>query len=256
MGKDKAVIPKIVHYVWVGPDLLPQADSQRIQNWRKMLPDWEFRAWENDNLNFSSVYLRMAYAVRAWNRVSDYTRMDALFRFGGVYLDTDVDLLRSLDSLLDREAFLGFQTDDNRAQDLVNGAVFGARSGHWLPGSIRDYFNKNLDGRDALNSFSGPGLITLLLRQSGLPGYSDEPLNVADITIFPKRYFYPYSWLETYSNDAVTPDTYAVHRWSGTWKSRPSIRAKIRSVFFNRLARYAPESAFRFSRMLVTKFGT
>ena len=151
--------------------------------------------------------------------------------------------------------FLGFQTDDN-AQDLVNGAVFGARPGHWLPGSIRDYFNKNLDGRDASGSFSGPGLITLLLRQSGLLGYSNEPLDIADITIFPKRYFYPYSWLETYSNDVVTPDTYTVHRWSATWISRPSIRAKIRSVFFNRLARYVPELAFRFSRMLVTKFGT
>jgi mannosyltransferase OCH1-like enzyme len=76
---------------------MPEEDRRRVKAWRRFLPDWEFREWNNDNIEFSSSYLSSAYAARGWNRVSDYTRMDALVRFGGVYLDTDVDVLRSFD---------------------------------------------------------------------------------------------------------------------------------------------------------------
>src|SRR5664279_4230771 len=154
------MIPKIIHYVWVGPNAIPDADRQRIEQWREMLPTWEIRAWGNRDVDFSSPYLRGAFAVRAWNRVSDYTRMDALTRFGGVYLDTDIDLIRPLEPLLDREAFLGFQVGDERPEELVNGAVFGAEPNHWLAASIRSYLNERLDGRTDVKAFTGPGLLT------------------------------------------------------------------------------------------------
>lgn len=160
------MIPKTIHYVWVGPKPLPEADRQRVDAWRHMLPDWQIVAWDNDKVDYSSSFVRQAYSVRAWNRVSDYTRMDALARFGGVYLDTDVDLIKSLDPLLSLKAFLGFQTDDmNSITDPVNGAVFGSEPGHWLPTSIRSFFNNELDGRTDIGAFSGPGLISKFLRE-------------------------------------------------------------------------------------------
>src|SRR5262249_32174033 len=157
----------------------------RVDNWRTLLPHWDFRFWNNSNIDFSSTYLRRAYAVRAWNRVSDYARMHALSTFGGIYLDTDVDLIRPLGPLLDRPAFLGFQVDDGQSQDLVNGAVLGSIPGHWLPSSIIEYFNKRLDGRIDTNSFSGPGLLTQMLRRRGLLTYSDMPLDIDGVTIYP-----------------------------------------------------------------------
>jgi mannosyltransferase OCH1-like enzyme len=243
-------IPKIVHYVWVGPKSIPEEDQRRVDYWRTVLPDWEFRFWNNDTVNYESRYLAQAYSVRAWNRVSDYTRMDALSRFGGVYLDTDIDLHRSLNPLLDNAAFLGFQTGDELPQSMVNGAVFGAEPGHWLPATIRDIFNNTLDGRVNIGDYAGPGLITKVLRDNGLTRYSDEITKVRDVTVYPKRYFYPYSWLETYSPEVVTPDTIAVHRWSETWVVRtPALKTRLRRLWIRQLARFAPEATLRSARL-------
>lgn len=248
------MIPRIVHYIWVGPKPLPEPDRRRVEEWRTMMPDWEFRFWSNETVDFSSRYLWQAYSVRAWNRVSDYTRMDALSKFGGVYLDTDIDLLRPLDPLRGDSAFLGFQAGDERPGELVNGAVFGAAPGHWLPVSIRRIFDEEFDGRTDIGSFAGPGLITRVLRGHGLERYSDQPVKVRDVTLYPKRYFYPYSWTETYSPDVISPDTYAVHRWAETWVvKQPTFRTRARRAFINRLARYVPSLALLASQMAVRR---
>lgn len=237
-------IPKIIHYVWVGPKPFPDEDRRRVEQWRTLLPDWDYRFWNNDNVDFSSPYLSMAYAARAWNRVSDYTRMHALAEMGGVYLDTDVDLIRSLEPLLQHHAFLGCQVGDEQPGEMVNGAIFGARKGHWLPTMIRDKFNQEIDGRADIGSFAGPGLITKTLRDHGLSTYSDDPVLVRDVTIYPKRFFYPYSWTERYSPDVVVPDTYAVHRWAETWVVKsPTFAVRVRRALIKRLARYAPSLA-------------
>lgn len=244
-------IPKIVHYVWVGPKPIPEDDRQRIAHWRRILPDWEFRFWNNDNVDFSSPYLSMAYAARAWNRVSDYSRMHALAEFGGVYLDTDVDLIRTLEPLLEHDAFLGFQAGDELPATLVNGAVFGTSPGHWLPVTIRKKFNDQFDGRTDIGAFAGPGLITQTLRDSGLIKHSDEPILVKDVTVYPQRFFYPYSWLEKYSPSVITEDTYAVHRWAETWVVKsPSRRTRLRRALIKRFAIYAPALALMAAKRL------
>src|SRR5262249_13577285 len=152
--------------------------------WRDMLPDWNFRFWGNDNLDLSSRYLREAFAVRAWNRVSDYMRMTALRQFGGVYLDTDVELLRSLEPLLDCDAFLGFQNVGDTAHEMVNAAVFGTEPGHWLPCAIRKHFDEKQKGWLDVGAFSGPGLITKVLRDHGLHAYSDEAIEIQGVRIY------------------------------------------------------------------------
>jgi len=242
-------IPKIIHYVWVGPKPLPEEDRRRVEQWRTVLPDWDFRFWNNDTVNFGSRYLAQAYSVRAWNRVSDYTRMDALTRFGGIYLDTDMDLHRPFDPLLDQPAFLGFQMGDERPDVMVNGAVFATEPGHWLPAGIKHVFDTQLDGRTNIGAYAGPGLITKVLRDNGLKGYSDEVVHVRDVAVYPKRYFYPYSWLEEYSPDVVTPDTFAVHRWAETWVPKnPSFGTRLRRLWTRQLAWYLPATALRSAR--------
>lgn len=239
-------IPKIIHYVWVGPRPLPEEDRLRVEAWRRAMPDWEFRFWNNDTVNFGSRYLAQAYSVRAWNRVSDYTRMDALTRFGGIYLDTDMDLVRPLDPLLDNTAFLGFQRGDERPDVMVNGAIFGTEPGHWLPSALRDIFDKQLHGGKNIGSFAGPGLITKVLRDHGLRGYSDEIVHVRDVAVYPRRFFYPYSWLEEYSPEVVTPDTIAVHRWAETWVVKnPGYWTRLKRLWTRQMARCMPKTALR-----------
>ena len=238
------MIPKIIHYVWVGPNSMPEEDQQRVKAWRRFFPGWEFREWNNHNIDFSSPFLSAAYSARGWNRVSDYTRMDALVRFGGIYLDTDVDVIRPFDSLLDRPAFLGFQLGDDCPEYMINGAVFGAEPGHWLPLAILREFNEKLDGREDIGPLSGPGLLTQMLRQKGLSHYSDEAIEIHDVTIFPKRYFYPYFMGENFSNALITPDTYAIHRWAYTWNPKPSFRRKM----IRALERHAPGLASQITR--------
>jgi hypothetical protein len=238
------MIPKILHYIWVGPAPMPEEDKRRVETWRAFFPGWEIRAWNNDDLDFTSSYLRQAYEARAWNRVSDYVRMDALVRFGGVYLDTDVDVLRSFEPLLNADAFLGFQLGDEAPEYLVNGAVFGAVPGHWLPAAIRREFNENMDGRDDVGPDSGPGILTRMLRARGLKSYSDEPIEVDGVVIYPRRYFYPYFMGEDLSDAAVTPDTFAIHRWAFTWNPKPSLKRRM----LRRLERHAPVLATKIAR--------
>lgn len=245
------MIPRVIHYVWVGPKPLPDADRRRVDAWRRMLPSWEFRFWGNDNIDFSPRYLREAFAVRAWNRVSDYVRMSVLAQHGGVYLDTDVDLIRPLDPLLDRGAFLGFQAGEEWAHEMVNGAVFGAVPGHWLPREALSHFNEQLSGRRDTGAYSGPGLLTEILGKHGLRSYSDQPVTVDQVTVFPKRYFYPYSWNETYSDEILTPDTFAVHRWALSWVRKRTIRTHLRRAMLDHFCRFAPDLALHVARLAV-----
>jgi len=240
------LIPKTLHYVWVGPNPIPTEDQARIAVWRKMLPGWNFRHWSNEDIDWSNRYLRQSASVMAWNRISDYMRMMALVQDGGVYLDTDVDLVKALDPLLSEEAFVGFQTNEPTNQ-MVNGAIFGAVKGHWLPTEAKKYFDDQLDGRKDVLAFSGPGLLTQLLMKRGLKDPSQDMVKLDGVAIFPTRFFYPYLWTEQYDPGVITPDTYAVHRWAESWVSRRSLAKKIRKKLTYFTSHVAPD--YRVSRV-------
>ncbi|MBV9828893.1 MAG: hypothetical protein JO001_24990 [Alphaproteobacteria bacterium] len=242
------MIPKILHYVWVGPRSMPDEDHKRVEAWRVRLPDWTFSFWGNNDVDFESPYLREAFAVRAWNRVSDYTRMAALAQFGGVYLDTDVEVVRDLEPLLQHHAFLGCQNGGEEPDEIVNGAVLGAEPGHWLPRTIRTYFDEKLSGRADLGAFSGPGLLTQVLREHGLQSYVDDPIDVDGVTVMPKRYFYPYGWRETFSDAVITSDTFAIHHWAATWVRKPTFRFRARRKALDLSCRLMPALALRIAR--------
>src|SRR5882672_9752091 len=88
------MIPKKIHYVWVGPKPIPGGARRFIAGWRALNPDYEIIRWDESNIDFSSPFVRSAYAVGAWNRVANYARADVLLKHGGVYLDTDIELRR------------------------------------------------------------------------------------------------------------------------------------------------------------------
>jgi mannosyltransferase OCH1-like enzyme len=142
-------------------------------------------------------------------------RLHALYTEGGVYLDTDVEVMRDLNPLLGDPCFLGFQHRE-RQSDWVNIAVLGSVRGHPF---VKMCADRMLDDFERTGRFGrGPALATAVLTDLGLTGYGLQ--RIRDVVIYPVEYFYPYSWLEDYSTAKISPDTYCVHHWAASWKGR------------------------------------
>ena len=104
------MIPKIIHYCWFGGNELPENMRRCMESWKKYCPDYEIRRWDESNYDFNRIsYSSEAYQVQKWGFVTDAIRLDVVYRYGGIYLDTDVELLKPLDDLLEHSAFFGFE---------------------------------------------------------------------------------------------------------------------------------------------------
>ena len=121
------MIPKKIHYCWLGNNPLPPLAKKCIATWRKYCPDYEIIRWDESNYDFSThPYMKQAFDARKWGFVPDYARLDIVHKCGGIYLDTDVELIRPLDDLLNNKCFMGFET----AFSVALGLGFGAEAGH------------------------------------------------------------------------------------------------------------------------------
>ena len=131
-------IPKIIHYVWVGNNEKPKDIKRCMETWKKHLKDYEIIEWNEKNFDIdSNKFVKEAYEARKWAYVSDYIRAYAIYNYGGIYLDTDVLVVESLDSLLDNRAFVGYE---NPQYPFT--AVFGAEPGHPLVKDMIEYYDR------------------------------------------------------------------------------------------------------------------
>ena len=234
-------IPKIIHYVWVGPNPFPEKAKVLTAHWRALLPDYEFILWDERNIDFGSLFLRQAHGARAYNRVANYARYAALDRYGGFYMDHDVELLKPLEPLRDNRCVLGFQTQKTEG-DLVNTAFMGAEPGHPFIRRALDALGQ-MNGAYDWRAGTGPGLLTRLLRESDDIKPAAEPFVASDVTLDPQRYFYPYEWTEQFSPECVTPDTFAIHYWDHTWRRRHGLGHRLSALTFRTLAELNPSLA-------------
>lgn len=186
--------------------------SRCIASWHQYLPDYEIKRWDENNSPMRFEYLQSAARDQKWSNMSNFLRLFALFAEGGVYLDTDVELVKPFDDLLAAPAFLGCEAKDPRA----NTAVLGSEPGHPILFKMLSRLISSFKG-DELSNKSGPLLATSVLFEAGLKGYSDAPQLVADVVVYPTRYFYPFYFGEKYHPSCVTPDTYTVHHWMKRW---------------------------------------
>lgn len=211
----EARIPKLLHYVWVGGTPLPARFRGNIRSWTKYNPSFEVRLWNESNIDWSEPFIQEAHRQRAWAKLSDYIRLLAVERHGGIYLDTDVEACRSFDDLLTCRCFFGIQSD-RPEDDPVCNAVFGAVPHHPFIRRVIDAFPVSTT-EDLYGVGTGPELVSALLLAAGLTRRPAERVRVADVDVFPPSAFYPYHWNEDFDRRHVTAQTFAIHHWDMSW---------------------------------------
>jgi mannosyltransferase OCH1-like enzyme len=200
MGMDAASqkIPKIIHYIWVGGKPLPAIVQRCIASWKKIAPEYAVRFWNEDNSPIDHPYVRAMYAQKKWAFVSDYIRFWALEREGGIYLDTDMELLQPIDRFLSDVVFVG----DTKSGDTSCG-IIGAIPHH-------PFIQKTLDFYDTDTEFStthtSPRVIQKILRNHAF----------TDVRVYEPAYFYPCDDGERCSPEALA-NAYATHHWAESW---------------------------------------
>ena len=154
------MIPKIIHYCWFGRGEKPELAKKCIASWKKFCPDFEIREWNEDNCDYLAMpFMAEAYAAKKYAFVSDVMRLVVLEQYGGVYFDTDVEVLRDISPLLDDEGFIGFEND----QYVASGLTIAAEAHHpVIQAMIEEYKKLHFAGAD--------GSVTLPASQYGCDG--------------------------------------------------------------------------------------
>ncbi|PFJ08224.1 glycosyl transferase [Bacillus cereus] len=211
--RDMESIPRIVHYCWFGGKEKPDIVKRCIDSWNKILSEYEIREWNEDNFNIDcNSYVREAYELKKFAFVSDYVRIHALYNFGGIYLDTDVEVFKSFDDLLYHNSFWGFEQENYIATSTI-----GAAKGNDLIKRFLDsYKKKNFMKEDGnYDDLTNVAIVTEILKDIGLK-INGEYQEIEGIGAFyPQTYFSPYDYINC--RKFITKNTYAIHHFYKSW---------------------------------------
>lgn len=213
------MIPKTIHYCWFGGNPKPKSVLKCIASWKKYCPDYQIIEWNETNIDLSmNRYTQQAYEAKSWGFVPDYLRLWIVYTYGGIYLDTDVQIIKSFDGLLGHTAFAGFEAGDCDAGLFVAlGLGFGAEAGNPMLAKHLSVYEKlsfiNPDG--SYNKLPSPHYTTDLLCEYGLDKHSNEIQDLHEIVIYPTEYFCPKSLESGLTN--LTKNTYSIHQFDASW---------------------------------------
>lgn len=209
------MIPKVIHYCWFGKNPLNDMAKKCIESWKKYCPDYEIIEWneENFDINNSCDYVIEAYQAKKWAFVTDYVRLYALYHHGGIYMDTDVELIGKLDAFLENEAFSGFENYEN-----IPTAIMGSvKGGEWIEYLLSYYSDKHF--------INGDGTYNLTTNVSTITNMTKERYNIelnntyqkidGAFTLYEKEFFCP----KDYNTDeiTITENTVAIHHFNSSW---------------------------------------
>lgn len=211
----EARVPKRIHYCWFGRQPLSVDAQAMIATWRRFCPDYEIIEWNESNFDISgSVYARDAYAARKWAFVSDYVRLRVLYEYGGIYMDTDVEVVRPFDDLLKHEAFMCFEGTE------VSIGTFGIEPHHPLTQELLKWYDtaRYVPPEQGGQVVTNLQIVTRVLHERyGLQLNGRRQVVGHDIVVYPMDYFiakiYQLGWI------CPTENTYAIHHYAASWVS-------------------------------------
>ena len=260
------MIPKIIHYCWFGRNPLPPLALECIASWKKYLPDYEIKEWNEDNFDVNIIpYTAEAYKQKKYAFVSDYARFWIMYKYGGIYFDTDVEVIRPMDDIIEKGNFMGFELDPDGentpgkyapryAFSVALGLGFGMEKEHPFMKKMLDYYAElafetphmdpwfktivayttellctvGLENKQGIQILDFPQANqTLPLSRGSRRGY---------IYIYPSEYFAPINVISGRLH--ITPNTRTIHRYMGSWTTK-----KAKS-FKDRIRNFLPEWVF------------
>ena len=207
-------IPKTIHYCWFGEKEIPKQQKKRMKSWKDYCPEYEIVEWNESNYDVHKTkYISQAYEMKKWAFVSDYARIDIINNYGGVYLDTDVELIKNIDLMLMNDAFCGFEL----SQYVAYGLGFGSRKNNPILEDIKGYYDNNsfiLDNGN-LNQTACPIVQTEVMKKYGLKCNGEFQI-VNGMAVYPSRVLCGMSPI-SFRVEKDPLYTYAIHHYEGSW---------------------------------------
>ena len=223
------MIPKIIHFVWVGGNPLTPLAEKCIESWKNYCPDYEIKRWDESTFDINeNQYCKEAYESKKWAFVSDYIRLKVLHEYGGIYMDTDVEVVKPLDEFLVHPAFSGFENTNK----IPTGIIAAEKGNPWVK-LMLDYYND----KHFINEYGSLEIVSNVLFMSELTSknykidFNNKYQDLGDIVFYPLDYFCPYfSSSEVYA----TENTYTIHHFASSWLPKKFLKKKQRKAEFRK----------------------
>lgn len=245
------MIPKKIHYCWFGRNPLPDSAIKCIESWKKFFPDYEIIEWNEDNFDVNSIpYIQQAYEAKKYAFVSDYARFKILYEHGGLYFDTDVEVIKQMDDIIKQGPFMGYEIDPSPKN--IYGAVapgLGLGAERNMPiykDILKAYENFRFINDDGTqNQKTVVSYITEILQTHGLTPIQGIK-EIAGVTIYPMEYFNP---LESLTGKLKkTHNTRSIHWYMNSWSDRAAWKTRL-TQFLHRII--SPEISSKIKKFII-----
>lgn len=238
------MIPKIIHYCWFGQGDKPKLAEKCINSWKKYCPDYEIIEWNEDNFDVNqNAYTQYCYEKQKYAFLSDYARLMIIEEYGGIYFDTDVEVIKPIDDLLMNDVFLGFEN-----KEYINtGLGFGGVAHHEVLQALIAEYKCFFEKDDDIKFLKCTELNTRALVKLGLEKNGEMQI-IAHAKIYPKEYFNPYD--DPTGKLEKTNNTLSIHWYSKSWMSRGTV---LRSRIMKPVHRIFGVNCFKWIRKITKK---
>ena len=208
------MIPKKIHYCWFGRNPLPELAKNCIASWKKYLPEYEIIEWNEDNFDINeNEYVSEAYSSKKWAFVTDYVRLKALVEYGGIYMDTDVEVTKPLDRFLNHHAFSGFED----VESVPTGIMACEKGFELFETLLKTYENRHFIKEDgSLDITTNTTSITEFCLAHGLI-LNNQLQEIEGFALYPNDFFCPKD--PDTNQIMITENTYTIHHFAGSWSS-------------------------------------
>lgn len=240
------MIPKIIHYCWFGGKPIPKLERKCMQSWGQMLPDYQIMRWDESTFDvYSHPFTAAAYKAKKYAFVADYVRLYALQKYGGIYLDTDIEIVKSFDDLLHYSAFGGFETSS-----IMQTGVLAMTSESIIFQEFFEIYQTipyEVDDKGYNKTLPNSAFLAQVLSKHGLK-FDNSHQTIEGMEIFPQEYFCPID--QATREIKVTPKTYTIHYLSGSWFNK---RQRFTNSCKRKLGQLLGFNTIRFIRRLFAR---